>query len=285
MSFESFTDNPFFRPLSFAALEAKEIEPIFKPSSDKTNFDATYDLEELLLEEAPLEARARRQKPREQLKDDATSAEIRADELHRMIERLFEPFDYTQALFDKAPSSETVASGISPATLTASPTDSTRKGQTLLAVQHPKGSRMEASHAGPSRSRSSTNSPNGSPPLPVVDFPLSNGPPRSVPKDYFEGGRKGERTPATSRSVSRNRRAISRSKKAHTGTEASSEGYPDDGLTPPLAAYTEKSGDEKDKKPSGMLGFLSRKRGRDRSPKARERGVLGKDGARVVVGP
>ncbi len=42
-----------------------------------------------------------------------------------------------------------------------------------------------------------------------------------------------------------------------------------------------------DSKPSGMLGFLGRKKGRDRSPKAgkvRERGVLGKEGARVVVG-
>lgn len=38
-------------------------------------------------------------------------------------------------------------------------------------------------------------------------------------------------------------------------------------------------------KPAGMLGFLSRKKGRDRSPKAkqRERGVLGKEGARVVI--
>lgn len=40
-----------------------------------------------------------------------------------------------------------------------------------------------------------------------------------------------------------------------------------------------------DRKPNGMLGFLSRsKKGRDKSPKARERGVLGKEGARVVVG-
>jgi len=39
-----------------------------------------------------------------------------------------------------------------------------------------------------------------------------------------------------------------------------------------------------DKKPNGMLGFLSRKKGRDRSPKAREKGVLGKEGARVIVG-
>lgn len=36
-------------------------------------------------------------------------------------------------------------------------------------------------------------------------------------------------------------------------------------------------------RPSGMLGFLSRKKGRDRSPKAKERGVLGKEGARVII--
>ena len=36
-------------------------------------------------------------------------------------------------------------------------------------------------------------------------------------------------------------------------------------------------------KPSGMLGFLSRKSGRARSPKPREPGVLGKEGARVVI--
>ncbi|KAF2098401.1 kinase-like protein, partial [Rhizodiscina lignyota] len=93
--FDTFTNHPFFRSLDFDALERKEIEPIFKPSADKTNFDATYDLEELLLEEAPLEARARRQKPREKLKDDATDDEIRVERLHEMIETMFQPFNYT----------------------------------------------------------------------------------------------------------------------------------------------------------------------------------------------
>lgn len=77
------------------------MEPVFVPSSEKTNFDATYDLEELLLEEAPLEARARRQKPRERLKDDATTKEIREDELYRMIDTDFKPFDYTLAAMEK----------------------------------------------------------------------------------------------------------------------------------------------------------------------------------------
>lgn len=34
---------------------------------------------------------------------------------------------------------------------------------------------------------------------------------------------------------------------------------------------------------SGMFGFLKGKRGRNNSPKPRERGVLGKEGARVVI--
>lgn len=100
-TWESFTEHDFFAPIDFAALERKEIEPIFIPSADKTNFDATYDLEELLLEEAPLEARARRQKPRERLKEDATEKEIREDGLYRMIERDFRPFDYTIAAYKK----------------------------------------------------------------------------------------------------------------------------------------------------------------------------------------
>ncbi len=98
--FDTFTSHPFFQCINFEALERKQIPPIFVPSSEKTNFDATYDLEELLLEEAPLEARTRKQKPRAELRNDATTREIREDELHRMIETMFEPFDYTLASYD-----------------------------------------------------------------------------------------------------------------------------------------------------------------------------------------
>ena len=99
ISWESFISHEFFADIDFEALVRKEIPPVFRPSSEKTNFDATYDLEELLLEEAPLEARARRQKPRAELREDATAKEIREDELHRLIETMFEPFDYTTASF------------------------------------------------------------------------------------------------------------------------------------------------------------------------------------------
>jgi len=93
--FENYMNHPFFHPINFEQLEKLEIPPIFVPSTEKTNFDATYDLEELLLEESPLEARMKHQKPRPALKVDATPREKRTDELHRMIEQYFEPFDYT----------------------------------------------------------------------------------------------------------------------------------------------------------------------------------------------
>ncbi|KAH6973235.1 hypothetical protein EDB80DRAFT_743280, partial [Ilyonectria destructans] len=66
-TWHSFANHEFFKVFDFELLEQKRIGPIFVPSSDKANFDATYDVEELLLEEAPLEARARPQKPRERL--------------------------------------------------------------------------------------------------------------------------------------------------------------------------------------------------------------------------
>ena len=44
-------------------------------------------------------------------------------------------------------------------------------------------------------------------------------------------------------------------------------------------AANEKGG----QRPTGMLGFLSRKGVRARSPKPREAGVLGKEGARVII--
>jgi len=54
------------------------------------------------LEEAPLEARARRQKPREALKDDATDKEKREEELYKLIEAQFTQFDYTTAAYERS---------------------------------------------------------------------------------------------------------------------------------------------------------------------------------------
>ncbi|KAL1306119.1 hypothetical protein AAFC00_004235 [Neodothiora populina] len=197
-SFESFMDNPFFRQLDFEALENKEIDPIFKPSSEKTNFDATYDLEELLLEEAPLEARTRKQKPRPELRPDATEAEIRADELHRMIETMFEPFNYTTVPEQRNPASlppGTATTTDHPAELsTGSPRRApppSRSGEAPVQDYSSKPQSiptpLSQTPHNASRARSSTHSPNGSPPLVTAAMQAGPPPPSTSPGRHEYG--------------------------------------------------------------------------------------------------
>lgn len=319
--FETFTDNPFFRPIDFEALERKEIDPIFCPSSEKTNFDATYDLEELLLEEAPLEARARKQKPRAELRDDATQQEIRADELHRMIETMFEPFNYTMLPQERDPVS---AADTSPSSATGgSPTRQRGEGEGERATRP----RTEKTRSIPtprsqtpgstSRTRSSTHSPEGSPPLPAVALsealpPGGTSPPQNeyfppqtsqlaqkpaMPKLATKSSRKirydetASLPSASSSSTAPPRhrpRGAARSTSMSGGVQVvlneqgswSEMGNSSQGLVTPTEEEKRRN-----ERPAGMLGFLSRKKGRDRSPKGKEkeRGVLGKEGARVVI--
>lgn len=297
-SWTSFTDNPFFREIDFEALEAKEIEPIFRPSSEKTNFDATYDLEELLLEEAPLEARTRKQKPRPELRADATEAEIRADELHRMIETMFEPFNYLtvpEARYDSMSSSL-----LHQLTVSRNPINVENESPTISKSDTPAPQDLHKVRSIPtpnapsphnvSRTRSSTQSPNGSPPLPTN--------PSSNQQEYFANQQRQPRSvryddlpapppPPTSHPQSKPSRPRGSTRNTsmsggvqvvlnETGSWSEMANQSQTLVQPP----------QEERKPAGMLGFLSRKKGRDRSPKAkeRERGVLGKEGARVVVG-
>jgi serine/threonine kinase 32 len=301
---ETFTDNPFFRDINFEALERKEYEPVFCPSSEKTNFDATYDLEELLLEEAPLEARARKQKPRAELREDATQQEIRADELHRMIETMFEPFNYTIVPADRDPV-PAVARDADPrankrrATKSEknSPKEASNTARPQTANPRPIPVSGSVTPGSASYTRSSTHSPDGSPPLPAaaLDFPAA--PTSAGPNDYFSptqrlelkelprnitaappvaGSANPQRPHGSTRSVSGGVQVVldeqgSWSKMANQGQ----------GMVAPPQEESRRT-----ERPSGMLGFLSRKKGRDRSPKPmkeKERGVLGKEGARVVI--
>lgn len=289
IGFDTFIDNPFFRPIDFNALERKEILPIFVPSSDKTNFDATYDLEELLLEEAPLEARARRQKPREALKDDATEQEIRAEELHKMIETLFEPFNYT-TVAEQRPAAVAVSddSTVSRASNNSAntPTSSSSPQEWVQSKS------SQEDQLRPTRSttnpRSTTHSPNGSPPLATAALAKqgSNGSPssqRAERSDYFPADGSETATPSFSRPMNNRQRGPQRSTSMGGGVQVvlNETGSWSD-MANQSSSLVQKQ-DPNAERPSGMLGFLSRKKGRDRSPKAKERGVLGKEGARVII--
>ncbi|KAK7550017.1 kinase-like domain-containing protein [Phyllosticta citricarpa] len=320
--FETFTDNPFFRAIDFVALERKEVEPVFTPSSDKTNFDATYDLEELLLEEAPLEARARRQKPREALKEDATEQEIRAEELHKMIETLFEPFNYKTVSAERAPLNKDAGTPTSTSETPGS-TELTRPASSRACGEETGGHKLvhtltnpgghHSSNRSPLQpsSRSTTQSPNGSPPLP--SHLIATSAPQQLPPqlhdDYFD--KPPPIPPTTPPSFARHvlpanpskQRGSTRSTSMGGGVqvvlnETGSWADMANALSPKSmhnntsptsnngGAVTETAdaaGNPQHQRPSGMLGFLSRKKGRDRSPKAKERGVLGKEGARVII--
>ncbi|KAM0754943.1 kinase-like protein [Meredithblackwellia eburnea MCA 4105] len=56
---EAFKTHPWFRDYDWAQVEAKQATPPFEPDSKKANFDATHELEELLLEDNPLKAKKR----------------------------------------------------------------------------------------------------------------------------------------------------------------------------------------------------------------------------------
>jgi serine/threonine kinase 32 len=312
-SFESFCDNPFFRVIDFEALERKEIEPVFKPSSEKTNFDATYDLEELLLEEAPLEARARRQKPREQLKADATEQEIRADELHKMIETLFEPFNYMAVAAERPALEVTEEAPTSNHTPTSanSPTSEWPRpvSQQKTPVENGEGLQINTTK----QNRSATHSPSGSPPGNAATTPTSAPSTRTSRVDKErekEKQRKERREARRDRERQENAEYFGPSSTAsesaasppsysrpinprkHGSTRSTSMGGGVQVVLNETGSWSEMANqssamlqkpDDRQERPSGMLGFFSRKKGRDRSPKAKERGVLGKEGARVII--
>lgn len=295
--FDTFTDNPFFRELDFDALLAKEIEPIFCPSSEKTNFDATYDLEELLLEEAPLEARARKQKPRAELRDDATPQEIRADELHRMVETMFEPFNYTLVPETRDPAAEIDEAALAQAAANDKtlPIDAVKHHDRDRSTPPPR----SQTPGNASRTRSSTRSDNGSPT--TYSIPPQGPPPQSdlppippVPSDAQQRTTRTVRyedtTPSAQPSTSRGQpprpRGSTRSTSMGGGVQVVLN---EQGSWSDMANQSKEMVDgERDKRAErspGMLGLFSRKKGRDRSPKGKEkeRGVLGKEGARVVI--
>ncbi|KAG0190168.1 hypothetical protein DFQ28_002418 [Apophysomyces sp. BC1034] len=89
--------HPFFRSVDWHRLERKTTTPPFQPAADQNNFELTFDLEELLLEDKPVSVLTRRQrKPKRQSPVDVLTREER--EL-QVIEETFKMFDFT--IFEK----------------------------------------------------------------------------------------------------------------------------------------------------------------------------------------
>ncbi|KAI1636958.1 kinase-like domain-containing protein [Biscogniauxia mediterranea] len=284
-TWHSFINEPFFKPIDFIALERKELEPVFVPSADKTNFDATYDLEELLLEEAPLEARARRQKPREKLKDDATEKEIREEELYRMIERDFQPFDYTLAAYKKLAEAqvEETANADNPSNTVPSAGPNSHEPQAITTD--------EVASAPVSNGTTKPYQPS-----PLQPSPMSNSPPAD--KVYPQSGRQNRNAQRGPPPLPSYHRTYTKSTSQPSGIQVKS---PTGGIsvtledtgswsdlarrdtTLPADANTindDKSGSSGG---GGVFGLFGRRK-RGHSPKPKERGVLGKEGARQVIG-
>ncbi|GAA6020437.1 hypothetical protein JCM11491_000245 [Sporobolomyces phaffii] len=81
---EGFKQHPWFSGYDWQVVERKEAIPPFEPDSKKANFDATHELEELLLEDNPLKARKRN--------PNLDVSQLSAD--YRAMEQHFLPYDY-----------------------------------------------------------------------------------------------------------------------------------------------------------------------------------------------
>ncbi|KAI0184853.1 kinase-like domain-containing protein [Xylaria flabelliformis] len=260
-TWENFTQDPFFAMIDFVMLEAKQIEPVFVPSADKTNFDATYDLEELLLEEAPLEARARRQKPRERLKDDATEKEIREEELYRTIERDFHSFDYTVAAYKKITASQGEGANQTAPIGQASGIPQAITTNEVRAAPSTNGNHQSTDPRSRSHSQRDRLLRNPSGPQPQTS--------QHMPPTYKGTHQSGlVHSPTGGMSFTLE------------GTGSWSELARRDNTLPTDANAL---GDDKAGGSGGMFGLFGRKK-RGYSPKPKERGVLGKEGARQIIG-
>lgn len=83
-SIHDFKSHAWFQNVDWNALQAKQVTPPFEPDSKKANFDATHELEELLLEDNPLKARKRDEKR------DLTNLGPE----YQQMEETFLPFDH-----------------------------------------------------------------------------------------------------------------------------------------------------------------------------------------------
>ncbi|KAK7061122.1 hypothetical protein VNI00_000858 [Paramarasmius palmivorus] len=80
--FQEIKRHPWFKSIDWDTLDTKEQTPPFVPDSKKANFDASHELEELLLEDNPLKAKQRK------ANQDNLTAEM------RQMEEQFTTYDF-----------------------------------------------------------------------------------------------------------------------------------------------------------------------------------------------
>ncbi|KIY70288.1 kinase-like protein [Cylindrobasidium torrendii FP15055 ss-10] len=81
--FQELRRNPWFKEIDWEKLELKELSPPFVPDAKKANFDASHELEELLLEDNPLKAKARKASNQENMTPE-----------YKQMEDQFTPYDF-----------------------------------------------------------------------------------------------------------------------------------------------------------------------------------------------
>ncbi|KAI9203129.1 kinase-like protein [Polychytrium aggregatum] len=109
-----FCSHPWFDDLDWVALENLELKPPFSPKSGEINFDPIYDLEEILLEEDPLEYRP--WKPKRLTETDSRKgikafqkSKSAADVQLEYLEQQFQTFDIS--IYDKYKGTEATPPG------------------------------------------------------------------------------------------------------------------------------------------------------------------------------
>ncbi|GAA6034859.1 hypothetical protein JCM8097_009335 [Rhodosporidiobolus ruineniae] len=149
---EAFKRHPWFAGYDWDVIERKEAIPPFEPDSKKANFDATHELEELLLEDNPLKARKRN--------PNLDLSQMSAD--YRLMEQHFTNYDYLRqprrtyftdgegnaAASAVSPSSATGTTSAAPSSASAAPSPIAVHPQAIRIDEQPMADLTASRHGG-----------------------------------------------------------------------------------------------------------------------------------------
>lgn len=93
--YDGIKKHPFFRDIDWENLELKKLNPPFVPDAKRANFDATHELEELLLEDNPLKVKPKKNKNGEPIKAKVHEDPQIAKQM-KFMEDKFTVFDFTK---------------------------------------------------------------------------------------------------------------------------------------------------------------------------------------------